>query len=144
VDVYLDTSSFLKLFFSEPESARVAALIAAERRVVVSSLVRLETLVHIRGRRAGGLLSKRATADIIVRIDDALDSEPYEVVTFPTGALDAAEARVREASGSVHCRTLDRLHLAAMEVLGIRRLLTNDDTQAAAARALDLEVVLPR
>ena len=34
--------------------------------------------------------------------------------------------------------------LAAMEALGIRRLLTNDDQQAAAARALGFGVVLPR
>ena len=45
--VYLDTSCFLKLFFPEPETARVAGLIAAETRVVISTLVRLETLCQL-------------------------------------------------------------------------------------------------
>ena len=34
--------------------------------------------------------------------------------------------------------------LATIQALGVQRLLTNDDTQAAAARALGLDVVLPR
>jgi hypothetical protein len=31
-----------------------------------------------------------------------------------------------------------------MHALGVHRLLTNDDTQAATARALGLDVILPR
>jgi predicted nucleic acid-binding protein len=38
----------------------------------------------------------------------------------------------------------DRLHLAIIESLGLRRLLTNDDGQARAARGLGFEVTLPR
>ena len=44
----------------------------------------------------------------------------------------------------MHCRTLDRLHLAAMEALGLRRLLTNDEIQGRAAKARGFEVLLPR
>jgi hypothetical protein len=40
--------------------------------------------------------------------------------------------------------TLDRLHLSTMHALGVWRLLTDDDTQAAAARALGMDVLLPR
>jgi hypothetical protein len=42
-----------------------------------------------------------------------------------------------------HCRTLDRLHLAAMDVLAIRRLITNDARQASTARAAGFDVVVP-
>ena len=37
--------------------------------------------------------------------------------------------------------SLDRLHLAAMEDLGVRRLMTADEAQAAAAKALGFEVL---
>jgi len=40
-----------------------------------------------------------------------------------------------------HCGTLDRLHLAAMELLGVSRLLTHDARQAQAARGLGFEVL---
>lgn len=42
------------------------------------------------------------------------------------------------------CRTLDRLHLAVMEMLGLRRILTNDTTQGRAAVALGYEVLTPK
>jgi uncharacterized protein with PIN domain len=43
----------------------------------------------------------------------------------------------------LHCRTLDRLHLAAMEELDVRRLMTTDAAEADGARALGFEVVHP-
>jgi predicted nucleic acid-binding protein len=139
--VYLDTSCFLKLFFPEPETARVAGLIAAETRVVISTLVRLETLCQLHARVTGGLMSKGMGTNLVRRIDRMLDADPYELVFCP------ARCRGRHAgvsAKSIHCRTLDRLHLATMQVLGLQRLLTNDDRQAGAARALGFDVSLPR
>ena len=48
------------------------------------------------------------------------------------------------SSGSLHLRSLDRLHLAAMEDLGIKQLMTNDTNQGVAAHALEYAVVSPR
>jgi hypothetical protein len=50
--------------------------------------------------------------------------------------------RQHKIVGQPHCGTLDRLHLAAMELLGISRLLTHDNCQAQAARGLGFEVVV--
>ena len=52
------------------------------------------------------------------------------------------EQQIRGAR-TFHCRTVDRLHLAAMDELGLRRLLTNDKAQAAAAAALGFTVITP-
>jgi len=65
-------------------------------------------------------------------------------VPCPPGVIEVAEAQVRPLVRAAYCRTLDRLHLATMETMGLRRLLTNDAVQAAAARALGFEVVTPR
>jgi len=142
--LYVDTSCFLKLFFPEPESARVAELISAETRAVVSTLVRLETLGHVLGRVAGGLMTRSAGGKLIRRIDQTIDAEPYDLVSCPGSIIEVAEAQVRPLAKPAHCRTLDRLHLATMHVLGLQRLLTNDDRQAAAANALGFEVLSPR
>jgi predicted nucleic acid-binding protein len=58
--------------------------------------------------------------------------------------IEVAETQVRALRKAAHCRTPDRLHLATMQVLGLQRLLTNGDRQAAAARALGFQVSLPR
>ena len=142
--LYLDTSCMLKVFFPEPETAKTLALISAESRVVVSSLARLETLSQIHARVAGGLLSASRARRLLQRVDTVLRMAPYEPARCPADLIEIAEAQIQLILKSVYCRTLDRLHLGAMEALGVRRLLTNDDTQAAAARALGFQVVLPR
>ena len=62
----------------------------------------------------------------------------------PTAVVDVAEGQARTLPRDAYCPTLDRLHLAVMKSLDLRRLLTNDDAQARAARALGFSVVVPR
>lgn len=144
MSLYADTSCLLKLLWTEPETARVEALVAAEELVVVSDLARLEMTVQLRARRAAGLLT-RAGADRLARqMDMLLATAPFEARSAAPGLLEDALAQARTSGARGHCRTLDRLHLAAMTGMGLLRLLTNDDQQARAARALGLRVVLPR
>ena len=144
MSLYLDTSCLLKLLFAEPESPKTSLLVAAEPEVVVSSLARLEALVQIQGRAAGGLLTTRSAATLARLLDQTLASAPFDLVTTPAGIDGVATGQLVPLGRSVHCRTLDRLHLAAMQALGLRRLLTNDDIQARAASALGFEVLRPR
>ena len=142
--LYLDTSCLLKVFFPEPETAATVALIAQESHVVISSLARLEALVHIHGRVAAKMLSAPAARRLIARFDQVLQAEPYELVPCPSGIIEIGETQVRPVVKSAYCRTLNRLHLASMQALGLHRLLTNDETQARAARGLGFEITLPR
>ena len=144
MSLYLDTSCLLKLLFAEPESARTSLLVAAEPCVVVSSLARLEALVQIQGRIAGGLLATRSATALARLLDQTLGSAPFDLVNTPAGIDGVAAGQLFPLGRTVHCRTLDRLHLAAMQALGLRRLLTNDDIQARAASALGFEVLRPR
>ena len=142
--LYIDTSCLLKIIFPEPESARVSTLCAAESRVVVSSLSKLEAAVQINARLAGKSLTKTSAARIRAKLDSILAMAPFEVVVFPPVAVEAAESQVSLDRRPIHCRTLDRLHLATMEMLGLTRILTNDDIQARAAAALGYDVLFPR
>jgi len=142
--LYLDTSCFLKLFFPEPETSRVLELAGREEQIVVSTLARLEVLVQVQARVATRLLSARAATALIARMDGVLRRKPYELVACPPGIIEIAESQIRPVAKSTYCRTLDRLHLATMQGLGLRRLLTNDDVQARAARVLRFEVGSPR
>ena len=140
--LYLDTSCLLKLFFAEPESAQVATKVAAESSVVVSELAVVEACVQIHGRRMAGLLSKSAAERLESALDSTLGSSPFAVVPFAAAALNTARSQVRGARKGAHSRTIDRLHLAVMEIEGLQRLFTNDDQQAKAARQLGFEVIL--
>jgi predicted nucleic acid-binding protein len=142
--LYLDTSCLLKLLFAEPESGRVAELVAAEPQVLVSTLARLEALVQIGARLSGGTMNKRAAHGLVKRLEEVLGLAPFEVVATPPELIEIAAEQILPIGKTAHCRTLDRLHLAAMQALSLERLLTNDDVQAAAAMELGFEVSRPR
>jgi predicted nucleic acid-binding protein len=143
VALYLDTSCLLKTLFVEPETTRVLELCAAEREVVVSTLARLEAVVQIGARVAGGTLSPRAASSLRRRLDTLLKMAPFVLVASPPTAMDLAEQQIRFERRAVHCRTLDRLHIGTMVALGVDNLLTHDTTQARAAAAIGLRVVTP-
>lgn len=141
---YLDTSCVLKLLWHEPETARTVELIQAEDRAVVSDLTWLETKVRIQARHAAGALTGVGARRLLRQAETLLDTPPFERRSSSTRLVAAAAEQVDVGARRTHCRTLDRLHLAAMETMGLTRLLTNDDAQARAARALRLTVILPR
>jgi len=143
VSVYLDSSCLLKLLFPEPESAAVAALVAAEPRVVVSTLARLEARVRIAARVTGGSLKRPLALRLVRQMDATLASAPFEVVSLPAGVAELAEQQVLFARTAVHCRSLDRLHLATMQALALDRILTSDVAQGNAARSLGFIVLHP-
>lgn len=126
---YVDTSAFIKLIRSEPESPALRAELTSGDALVSSVLLVVE------GRRAaaryGAVALTRARAALstvtLLPIDDAVletaaDLEPMEL------------------------RSLDALHLAAALSLagGLGRLYCYDARLATAARALGLDVRQPR
>lgn len=137
--LYLDASILVKLLREEPETPRIIELLAAESDVVVSTLARLEALVVVDSWRAGGLV-KREAAQRRALLEKVLAFPPFRFAPCRAGIFEIAEAQL----SSAYCPTLDRLHLSAMQDLRLHRIFTNDSQQAAAARALRFEVMMPR
>jgi predicted nucleic acid-binding protein len=141
--VYIDTSSLLKTLWLEPESAEVGRAIAAEKRVVISSLTELETEIQLHARWVGGGFAKAKYLAYRKAFEAYRETAPFEFHAL-SGSIFSEALRQHRASGKVRCRTLDRLHLSAMEELGVRRLVTNDARQAEAAIVVNYEVLVPR
>jgi predicted nucleic acid-binding protein len=124
---YLDTSAFIKLVRSEPESA-------ALRRELAGSELLSSTLLTVEGRRAarryGELASQRARAALMAITLIPLDQPLLDV---------AAELHPAEL------RSLDALHLATAVSLGedLGRLYCYDARLGEAARALGIDVAQP-
>jgi predicted nucleic acid-binding protein len=124
---YLDTSAFIKLVRSEPESP-------ALRREMTGRELLSSTLLTVEGRRAawryGDLAAKRAraalTAITLIPLDQAILDAAVE--------LNPAELR-----------SLDALHLATVVSLGedLGRLCCYDARMEDAAQALGIEVSQP-
>ena len=140
--IYLDTSCLLKLMLEEPESEAVRLAVARESEVIVSALTELETAVQLRAGWRAGVYRERGYRAYTGRLNVFRDTDPFRFRPLG-GSLFQTALRQDRAAGRIHCRTLDRLHLAAMEELGLRRLMTTDTAQAAGGKALGFEVVSP-
>lgn len=144
MSAYLDTSCVLELLWPEAETAATVEMVRAEDHVVVSSLVWLETKVRIQARYASGSLTRAKATKLVAKAEELFETPPFERRGVPAVVFDEAARQVELRDRSSHCRTRDRLHLAAIRTLGLSRLITNDDAQARAARALGIEVLVPR
>jgi predicted nucleic acid-binding protein len=140
--IYIDSSSLLKTLWEEPESEAVRVAIAGEAQVVVSALTELETEVQLRAKWLGGATTRVRYHAYRAKLAAFRKTSPFEFRELPGVVFQLAIRQHVSSNG--HCRTLDRLHLAAMGELGLRRLLTNDSKQAAAAHALGYDVVSPK
>lgn len=127
--IYLDTSAFVKLVRSEPESHALRHELRSTATELISSV-----LLSVEGRRAarryGKLASSRANAALATITLLALDHPIVEAA----GELEPAELR-----------SLDALHLATILSLGddVERVYCYDARLAGAARSLGIEVSEP-
>ena len=126
---YLDTSAFIKLVRSEPESRALRdALRGAETELISSVLLSVEG--QRAARRYGKLASARVTAALTTITLLALDEPIIELA----GELEPAELRL-----------LDALHLATILSFSedIERVYCYDARLTSATRALGVEVADP-
>ncbi len=126
---YLDTSAFIKLVRSEPESHALRDELRGAETELISSI-----LLSVEGRRAarryGKLAAARANAALTTVTLLALDDPIVKLA----GELEPAELR-----------SLDALHLATIISLGedIERVYCYDSRLTGAARSLGIEVAEP-
>jgi len=140
--IYIDTSCLLKALRPEPLSEAVWDALNEEDSVMVSVLAELETLVQLKAEWAGGTLTRSQWRQTETRFGILRNQPPFEFRYLPAAIYQTA-LRQHRHSQAVYCRSLDRLHLAAMEELRVKRLMTLDELQAKVALALTWEVVRP-
>ena len=140
--IYIDSSCLVKVFRPEPESALVSEAIDREEAVVISGLAELEVMIQLKADYLGGNLTRPGWRQLEARFAALRNETPYEFRQLP-GAIFQTALRQHRNAGETNCRSLDRLHLAAMEELNMSRLMTHDERQAKAAIAAGFEVVRP-
>ncbi|HEY1789038.1 MAG TPA: PIN domain-containing protein [Verrucomicrobiae bacterium] len=140
--IYLDSSSLLKLLWNEPESPSVIKAIVDESSVVLSALAEIETLVQLKAAYLGGDYGLPHLRRFETQLAVLRNEPPYEFRNL-SGAVFQTALRQHKRSGVKHCRSVDRLHLAAMEELGVSRLMTHDIKQGQAAAEAGFEVLHP-
>jgi predicted nucleic acid-binding protein len=141
--IYIDGSCLVKALFREEGSDAVLRAITNENTVVVSSLAELEVLVQFKAAHMGGLFGAAKWRHLELELHALRNEDPFVFKNAPNGIWEIAFRQHRN-SRDVHCRSLDRLHLAIAEKMGITRIMTRDAAQIRAAEELGFQVVQPR
>ncbi len=139
--IYIDTSSLLKLFVRDEHFEAVNSAVQLESAVVITPLTQLEVSVQLRGIHLGGNWSSARYLRMRDRLAETISKDPF--VNRPLVSRVFTAALMQNERATIHCRSLDRLHLAAMTELGITRLMTNDTRQAEGAKEMGFEVLMP-
>ncbi|MBI3179506.1 MAG: type II toxin-antitoxin system VapC family toxin [Deltaproteobacteria bacterium] len=136
--IYLDTGCLLKLYYPEPESAKVARLVAAQV-IALGLLHEIEFSNAIEHK----LFRKEATLDQ-ARLANALLEKDVRggVLHRPAIAWEEvlADARLlaRTHTRTIGCRSLDVVHCAIARHLSATSFITTDRRQRRLARAIGL------
>ena len=136
---YADTSFLLKLVFPDPKSERARRYVAKAEVILISSLALLEMRAQIRALLFGGSINRQQYRRVDKYTQEITALEPFSFRTLEGSVFQTGLDQLA-ISPDLHCRTLDRLHLAAMRELGGTVLLTFDVRQAKAATALGFHV----
>jgi predicted nucleic acid-binding protein len=124
--LYVDSSAIVKLAVREPESPALRTYLRRSGPLISSALARTEVLRALLPlgeaaiQRGRGVLSRFE----LVRVSDRLLER--------AGLLPPSELR-----------SLDAIHLATAQLIGIVRIVTYDVRMAAAARRLGWQVLSP-
>ena len=117
--------------------------VADENTVIVSALAELETEVQIKAAAVDGEIRLAQLRQFQARLAAMRNLDPFHFRLLP-GSVFSNALRQHRRPKAAYCRTLDRLHLAAMEELKLTRLMTLDQKQAEAAEELGFHVLRPR
>ena len=136
--IYLDTGCLLKLYYPEPESTRVARLVAGQsiallalHELELSNALQLK--LHRKEARPSQVRATSALFEGDLRAG-VLHRPPvvWEDVLRSAAALSKAHTR------STGCRSLDVLHCAAAQGVAATTFLTTDSRQRRLAQAMGL------
>ena len=138
---YLDTGCFVKLYYPEPDSAKVIALIQGQP-VCHTPLHDLEFVNALQLK----VFFKSATPAQVTAACGLVEADLKAGVLMSAGGdwKDIFQEAVKLAgqhTGTFGCRSLDVLHCAAAKVLAASEFISTDARQTKLAAAMGLNLV---
>ena len=138
---YLDTGCLVKLYYPEPDSAKVIALIQG-KAVYYTPLHELETVnalqlkVFTNSATPAQVTAARALVDADLKAGVLVSANGEWLAIFQEAATLAGQH-----SAQIGCRSLDVLHCATANVLAADEFISTDARQKKLAVAMGLNLV---
>ena len=138
--IYLDTGCLVKLYYPEPDSQKVTALVVG-KPICFNPLHELEftNALHLKLFHHSASPAQVQAALGLVRVDVKSGVLLPAVANWEKIFRSATEL-AQQHSGSFGCRSLDVLHCAAALVLGAGEFVSTDARQQQLASAMGLKL----
>jgi predicted nucleic acid-binding protein len=138
---YLDTGCLVKLYYPEPDTAKVVALIA-DKSIFHTPLHALEFVNALQLKIFFNSATPAQASAALALVDSDLKlgilfSPAIEWKDIFAEAVSFA----KQHTGTIGCRSSDVLHCAAAKVLSATEFVTTDERQKKLAGAIGLNVV---
>jgi len=138
---YLDTGCFVKLYYPEPDSARVIAAIQGKSVCFTPPheqefVNALQLKVFFKGATAAQVFAARSLVEVDLKSGVLVAASGTWKEIF-----QEATKLAEQFSGTVGCRSLDILHCAAAKLLAAGEFISTDLRQKKLAMAMGLNVV---
>lgn len=137
--LYVDASALAKLYFREPESEALNALLAGRRDLVASDLAVTEVVSSLARRRREGAIGSAVVRRAQRAMLKHLDAGVFQRAELTPVGHRAAE-RLLMQMVQVPLRAADALHVALAASVGCAAVVTYDRRLATAAAAIGLAV----
>jgi predicted nucleic acid-binding protein len=140
--IYLDTGCLVKLYYPEPESAKVVRLIAGQSIVLLAiHELELSNALQLKLFRKEAKPSQVRATRALVEEDIATGVLHRPAVDWEDALRSAAALSIAHTR-STGCRSLDVLHCAAAQRVGAASFITTDARQRRLALAIGLKCPL--
>jgi predicted nucleic acid-binding protein len=138
---YLDTGCFVKLYYPEPDSPRVAAFVQG-KALCHSPLHELEFMNALQLK----FFLQSATAAQVTAARELVEADLKSGVLVSglgdwTEIFAEAVSLAEQHTATIGCRSLDILHCAAAKVLAASEFISTDGRQKQLAVAMGLNLV---
>ena len=135
--IYLDTSVLAPFYWNEALTEKVEALFLAEVELSISHLVEVELIPSLSLRVRMGEIAQASAQAIVQRFGEDIRQGLYKRVELDVEHFNQAQRWLGQFTTPL--RTLDALHLAIVQVKGMR-LVTADVKLAESARFFGVAV----
>jgi predicted nucleic acid-binding protein len=145
--LYWDTSALLKLYAEEPDSSAYRALLVTrQEQPVVAFLHRVELYFALRHKEDRGEIAAGASGRLFGDFLRHVGVNKFREIPWGDDIAKSARDTLEPCLFSpipVRLRSLDGLHLGALLLGGISKLVTTDEGMRKAAGLLGIDLVDP-
>ena len=136
--IYFDSAYIAKFYLTEPDSARVKALTAADGQVCCSVVGRVEVAQVFHRKFREEQIHREEARALFDQFDADCAAGLWTWIPLTPELVIEAAAAFRGLAPELALRTADAIHLASAKQHGLRAVFTNDSRMLAAAGAFRL------